>query len=106
MRSKRPARELLRISIDMGPGDSQTIRVMEGEDPKRIAEAFAERHGLGDGAANVLEAQIRSNIEVSESFNDKNGQQPNEYGENSQHQDKAASKDNESYPRADEGAEH
>jgi hypothetical protein len=79
---------------------------MEGEDPKRIAEAFAERHGLGDGAANVLEAQIRSNIEVSESFNDKNGQQPNEYGENSQHQDKAASKDNESYPRADEGAEH
>lgn len=50
----------------MGPGDSQTIRVLAGDDPRNVAEEFAIRNGLGEEAARALESQIRQNIEVNE----------------------------------------
>ncbi len=49
------ARVLVVISLELGGGEQVEIRVREGDDPKKVATAFAEKHGAKFMAATATD---------------------------------------------------
>lgn len=55
--------ELLVMTIDLGDGSKDLLKVFEGEDPYDLAQEFCERHGLNPQLVEPLAQNIYGNME-------------------------------------------
>lgn len=56
-------KELLIMTIEIGDGQKDTLRVFENDDPNDLAKAFCEKHGLNPNIIYPLAQNIYSNME-------------------------------------------
>jgi len=56
-------REILIITIDIGDGRTEDLRVYEEDEPEDLARAFCDKHKLGPKVFQVIQNQIEFNIE-------------------------------------------
>ena len=55
-------RELMKVTIDMGEGQQETILVREGESSDMVARAFATKFDLSEETEFLLKEQIEYNL--------------------------------------------
>jgi hypothetical protein len=56
-------KELLIMTIEIGDGQKDTLRVFENDDPNDLAKAFCDKHGLNPNIIYPLAQNIYSNME-------------------------------------------
>ena len=56
-------RELLNIAVEIGEGKWANILLREHDDPRTVSYEFALKHGLSEQLRDILEEQIRINME-------------------------------------------
>jgi hypothetical protein len=56
-------KELLIMTIEIGDGQKDTLRVFENDDPNELAKQFCEKHGLNPNIVYPLAQNIYANME-------------------------------------------
>mgnify|MGYP006976747553 CR=1 FL=1 len=83
-------KELLIMTIEIGDGKKDTLRVFENDDPNELAKAFCQKHGLNPNIIYPLAQNIYNNMEqVLQERLDALNYGVNEYNENKSIQDDA-----------------
>ena len=55
-------KELMRVSIDLGNGQTEAVLIREGESPSSIAHNFAQKYSLPESTEFLLREQIEQGI--------------------------------------------
>lgn len=82
LNQEKPEKELLIMTIEIGDGNRDTIRVFEDDDPYDLATEFCQTHGLNPQIIEPLAQNIYANIEkVLEERAQTANEETNEYNE-------------------------
>lgn len=55
--------ELMVVTVGIGGGRQETLKIFENDNPVRLAQKFAEKHALDAKARENLEKFIQANLE-------------------------------------------